>query len=43
MIELTLQMAEKGVKAALEKTRELGTAMTATVVDEAGRRALRPR
>jgi len=30
MAELTLEMAEKAVKAAQAKARELGTAMTAT-------------
>jgi len=37
MIELTVEMAEKCWKAALAKARELGTPMTVTVVDEAGR------
>jgi uncharacterized protein GlcG (DUF336 family) len=40
MIELTLEMAEKAVKAAQVKARELGTAMTVAVVDEAGRLVL---
>jgi len=37
MAELTLEMAEKAVKAALAKARELGTPMTVSVVDVAGR------
>lgn len=37
MAELTLEMAEKAVKAALAKARELGTPMTVSVVDAAGR------
>ncbi len=37
MIELTLEMAEKAVKAAQAKAKELGTPMTVSVVDEAGR------
>jgi uncharacterized protein GlcG (DUF336 family) len=37
MIELTLDMAERAAKAALAKARALGTVMTASVVDEAGR------
>lgn len=37
MAELTLEMAEKAVKAALAKAHELGTPMTATVVDASGR------
>jgi glc operon protein GlcG len=40
MPELTLDMAEKAVKAALAKASELGTSMTASVVDEAGRLVL---
>jgi heme-degrading protein len=40
MAELTLEMAEKAVKAAQAKARELGTPMTATVVDDAGRLVL---
>ena len=43
MAELTLEMAEKAVKAAQAKARELGTPMTATVVDEAGRLVLSAR
>ena len=40
MIEMTLEMAEKAVKAAQAKARELGTPITVTVVDEAGRLVL---
>ena len=40
MIELTLDIAEKAVRAAQAKARELGTPMTVTVVDEAGRLVL---
>jgi len=40
MIELTLEMAERAVRAAREKAKALGTAMTITVVDEAGRLVL---
>src|SRR5512132_3311816 len=43
MAELTLEMAERAVKAAQAKARELGTPMTATVVDEAGRLVLSAR
>src|SRR5215510_5439539 len=43
MAELTLEMAEKAVKAAQAKARELGTPMTITVVDEAGRLVLTAR
>jgi len=43
MAELTLEMAEKAVKAAQAKAREIGTPMTATVVDEAGRLVLSAR
>src|SRR5262245_55912978 len=43
MAELTLEMAEKAVKAAQAKARELGTPMTATVVDDAGRLVLSAR
>ncbi len=43
MAELTLEMAEKAVKAAQAKARELGRPMTATVVDEAGRLVLSAR
>ncbi|MCI0546264.1 MAG: heme-binding protein [Candidatus Rokubacteria bacterium] len=37
---MTLEMAEKAVKAAQAKARELGTPITVTVVDEAGRLVL---
>jgi glc operon protein GlcG len=37
MIEMTLELAEKAAKAALAKAKALGTPMTASVVDEAGR------
>jgi glc operon protein GlcG len=37
MAELTLEIAEKVTKAAQAKARELGTPMTVTVVDAAGR------
>ena len=40
MIDLTLEIAEKAVGAARAKARELGTPMTVTVVDEAGRLVL---
>jgi glc operon protein GlcG len=40
MIELTLEMAERAARAAREKARALGTPMTITVVDEAGRLVL---
>jgi glc operon protein GlcG len=40
MIELTLEMAERAAKAALDEARALGTVMTASVVDEAGRLVL---
>jgi len=40
MIELTLEMAERAARAAREKARALGTPMTVTVVDEAGRLVL---
>src|ERR671919_2396391 len=43
MATLTLEMAERAVKAAQAKARELGTPMTATVVDEAGRLVLSAR
>jgi uncharacterized protein GlcG (DUF336 family) len=43
MIELTLQMAETAVKTAQAKARALGTPMTVTVVDEAGRLVLSAR
>jgi glc operon protein GlcG len=37
MIDLTLEKAERAVKAALARAKALGTPMTASVVDEAGR------
>ena len=40
MIEMTLELAERAVRAAQAKARELGTPMTITVVDEAGRLVL---
>src|SRR3990172_6502736 len=40
MVELTLEMAERAVKAAQAKARELGTAMTVSVVDDEGRLVL---
>ena len=40
MIDMTLEMAERAVKAARAKAAELGTPMTVTVVDEAGRLVL---
>jgi len=43
MIELTLAMAERAVRAAQEKAKALGAAMTVTVVDEAGRLVLSAR
>jgi uncharacterized protein GlcG (DUF336 family) len=43
MATLTLEMAERAVKAAQAKARELGTPMTATVVDDAGRLVLSAR
>ncbi len=43
MMELTLEMAERAVRAAREKAKALGTPMTVTVVDEAGRLVLTAR
>jgi glc operon protein GlcG len=43
MIELTLAMAETAVRAVQAKARTLGTPMTVTVVDEAGRLVLSAR
>ena len=40
---MTLQMAETAVRAAQEKAKALGTPMTVTVVDEAGRMVLSAR
>ena len=37
MIDMTLDMAEKAVKAAQAKAKELGANMSVTVVDESGR------
>src|SRR5438477_4281927 len=43
MIDLTLQIAEAAVKAAQGKAKALGSPMTVTVVDEAGRLVLSAR
>lgn len=43
MIQMTLQMAETAVRAAQEKAKALGSPMTVTVVDEAGRLVLSAR
>ena len=43
MAELNLEMAERAVKAAQAKARELGTDMTVTVVDGGGRLVLSAR
>ena len=43
MAEITLEMAEKALKAVLAKARELGTPMSVTVVDAAGRLVLSAR
>src|SRR5262245_50491600 len=40
VIALTLEIAEKAVRAAEARARELGTPITVTVVDEAGRLVL---
>jgi glc operon protein GlcG len=40
MVDMTLVMAERAVKAAQDKARQLGSPMTVTVVDEAGRLVL---
>ncbi len=40
MIEIKLELAERAVKTALAKAGELGTSMTVSVVDEAGRLVL---
>ncbi len=37
MIELNLAMAERAMRPAQERAKDLGTPMTVTVVDEAGR------
>ena len=39
-MDLTLDMAERAAKAALAKAKQLGTVMTASVVDESGRTVL---
>jgi len=39
-MDLTLEMAERAAKTALAKAKTLGTVMTASVVDEAGRTVL---
>lgn len=43
MIELTLALAETALRAAQQKARDLGSPMTVTVVDEAGRLVLSAR
>jgi len=43
MIQMTLQVAEIAVRAAQDKAKALGTPMTVTVVDEAGRLVLSAR
>ena len=43
MIEMTLQIAETAVRAAQDKAKALGSPMTVTVVDEAGRLVLSAR
>jgi len=40
MIELTLDLAERAAKAALAKAKQIGTVMTASIVDESGRTVL---
>ena len=40
VIDMTLEIAEKAVRAAQARARELGTPMTVTVVDESGRLVL---
>jgi uncharacterized protein GlcG (DUF336 family) len=40
MIELTLDMAEQALRAARARAQELGSPMTVTIVDEAGRLVL---
>ena len=40
MIDMTLAMAERAVRAAQDKARQLNAPMTVTVVDEAGRLVL---
>lgn len=43
MIDMTLEIAETAVRAAQARARELGTPITVTVVDEAGRLVLSAR
>ena len=43
MIEMTLELAERAMKAAQAKARALGTPMTVTIVDEQGRLVLSSR
>ena len=43
MIDLTLAMAEQALRAAQQKARDLGSPMTVSVVDEAGRLVLSAR
>ena len=43
MIDMTLEIAEKAARAAQARARELGTPITVTVVDEAGRLVLSAR
>src|SRR6266849_1879221 len=43
MIQMTLQVAETAVRAAQDKAKALGTPMTVTIVDEAGRLVLSAR
>jgi glc operon protein GlcG len=43
MVELTLEMAERAVRAAQAEAKLLGTPMTVTVVDEGGRLVLSAR
>lgn len=40
MIDMTLELAEKAARAAMARARALGTPMTVSVVDEAGRLVL---
>jgi glc operon protein GlcG len=40
MVDMTLAMAERAVRAAQDRARQLGAPMTVTVVDEAGRLVL---
>ena len=43
MIDMTLALAERAMRAAQDKARQLGAPMTVTVVDEAGRLVLSAR